>query len=300
VFARTTPEHKLRLVTALQADGQVVAMTGDGVNDSPALKRADVGIAMGGKGTEAAKEAAEMVLADDNFASIVDAVEEGRTVDDNITKSILFLLPTSGGEALVILAAVLLGQVLPITPAQILWVNMVTAVTLGLALAFEPAEPDVMRRPPRDPAAPILSPFLSWRLVFVSVLLVIGIFGLFVWEIGNGASLAAARTVAVNMLVAGEIVYLINSRRIQGACWTRDGLFGSQPALIAIAIVTGLQLLITYLPLMQSLFGTAAIGPGAWARVAAVAVVLFLLVELEKALVRGHNRYKSGKMKRGP
>jgi magnesium-transporting ATPase (P-type) len=170
VFARASPEDKLRLVEALRADGAVVAMTGDGVNDAPALRRADVGVAMGLKGTEAAKEAAEMVLADDNFASIVDAIEEGRTVYDNLKKSILFILPASGGEALTIVAAIMLGSVLPITPVQILWVNMVTAITLSVALAFEPAEPDIMRRPPRRPDEPILSRFLIWRVAIFTPL----------------------------------------------------------------------------------------------------------------------------------
>ncbi len=290
VFARTTPEHKLRLVRALQATGHVVAMTGDGVNDAPALKRADIGIAMGLKGTEAAKEAAEMVLADDNFASIMHAVEEGRTVYDNLRKSILVLLPTSGGEALTIIAAVLLAQALPITPVQILWVNMITAVTLGLALAFEPAEAGVMKRQPRSPDAPILSGFLTWRIVFVSVLLLAGTFGLFGWERSIGASLETARTVAVNTLVAGEIVYLFNCRRITEKSWTLDGLFGSRPALIAVSLVIGLQLLFTYLPVMQVLFHSTSIDFESWARIILFALSLFALVELEKAATR---RYRS-------
>jgi len=290
VFARTTPEHKLRLVRALQATGHIVAMTGDGVNDAPALKRADIGIAMGRKGTEAAKEAAEMVLADDNFASIVHAVEEGRTVYDNLRKSILVLLPTSGGEALTILAAILFAKALPITPVQILWVNMITAVTLGLALAFEPAEVGVLKRPPRSPDAPILSAFLAWRIVFVSILLLVGTFGLFQWELAFGASLDAARTVAVNTLVAGEIVYLFNCRRITEKSWTLDGLFGSRPVLIAVALVVGFQLLFTYLPVMQKLFHTTPIDLGAWSRIILFALCLFILVELEKAATR---RYRS-------
>lgn len=293
VFARTTPEHKLRLVRALQATGHVVAMTGDGVNDAPALKRADIGIAMGRKGTEAAKEAAEMVLVDDNFASIMHAVEEGRTVYDNLRKSILVLLPTSGGEALTILAAILLAQALPITPVQILWVNMITAVTLGLALAFEPAEVGVMKRPPRSPDAPILSAFLTWRIVFVSILLLVGTFGLFEWERSLGASLDAARTVAVNTLVAGEIVYLFNCRRITEKSWTRDGLFGSRPVLIAVALVVGFQLLFTYLPVMQMLFHTTPIDLEAWSRIILFALCLFILVELEKAATRRYRNFAS-------
>jgi len=285
IFARTTPEHKLRLVQALQTAGEVVAMSGDGVNDAPALKRADVGVAMGRRGTEAAKAAAEVVLADDNFASIAHAVEEGRTVYDNLKKAVLFILPTSGGEALTIMAAIALGYTLPITPVQILWVNMVTAVTLGLALAFEPAEADVMARRPRRPDEPILTGFLVWRVVFVSALLVAGVFGLFLLA-GPAADIEAARTVAVNALVAGEIVYLVNSRRMRGPAWTLDGLFGSRPVLLAIAAVVLFQALFTYLPVLQGLFGAAPIGWAAWGRVAAFALVLFTLVEAEKAVTR--------------
>jgi len=215
VYARVSPEHKLLLVRLLQDQGFIVAMTGDGVNDAPALKRADVGTAMGCSGTEAAKEAAEMVLADDNFASISHAVEEGRTVYDNIRKAILFILPTNGGEALVILAAILLGfQQLPLTTAQILWVNMITAVTLALALAFEPPEKNVMQRPPRDAREPILNRHLLWRVAFVSLILMAGTFGLYLWEMGRGAPIEHARTVAVNTLVMFEIFYLFNARYI--------------------------------------------------------------------------------------
>ncbi|MCG8690530.1 MAG: HAD-IC family P-type ATPase, partial [Minwuiales bacterium] len=205
VFARTSPAHKLRLVEALQAGNQVVAMTGDGVNDAPALKRADVGVAMGANGTEAAKEAAETVLADDNFASIAAAVREGRTVYDNLKKAIVFLLPVNGGESLAIVTAILLGYTLPITPLQILWVNMVSSVGLAIALAFEPTEPDVMKRPPRPAGTPMLSRFLIWRICFVSLLFVAGVFGIFVWTRTHGASLEEARTYAVNTLVVMEV-----------------------------------------------------------------------------------------------
>ena len=246
VFARTSPIHKLRLVEALQAQGEVTAMTGDGVNDAPALKRSDIGVAMGKKGTEAAKEAAEIVLADDNFASIAAAVEEGRRVYDNIRKSLLFILPTSAAEALMIMVAVALGYVLPITPAQILWINMITAVTLGLALAFEPAEDDLMRRPPRRVGEALLSPLLLWRIGFVALLLIVGTFGLFVHATARGLGLEAARTIAVNMLVLFEVAYLVNCRRTVASVVSRDGLLGNRAILIAIAIVVALQLLFTY------------------------------------------------------
>ena len=286
IFARASPEHKLRLVEALQANGEVVAMTGDGVNDAPALKRADVGVAMGMKGTEAAKEAAEMVLADDNFASIAAAVEEGRTIYDNIRKAIVFILPTNGGEAGVLLAAIVLGLQLPITPAQILWVNMVTAVTLALALAFEPAERDLMRRPPRDPRQAMLTPFMFWRIAFVSVLLVTGCLGLFLWEIERGASLELARTVAVNVLVMGEVAYLFNCRYLTASALSINGLFGSRKVLIAVLILLGVQVIFTYWPPMQTLFGTAALDAATWLRILLFGVAIFAIVELEKVVLR--------------
>jgi magnesium-transporting ATPase (P-type) len=301
IFARSSPEHKLRLVKALQAIGEVTAMTGDGVNDAPALKRSDVGVAMGIKGTEVAKEAAEMVLADDNFASIAHAVEEGRTVFDNIKKAILFILPTNGAEALILLFAIVLGRTLPITPVQILWINMITAVTLALALAFEPAESNVMRRPPRDPREPILGPFLLWRLTYVSVILVAGTFGLFVWERAQGAEIERARTVAVNTLVIFEAFYLLNSRYLHAPVVSRAGLFGNRYILWAIGLVVLFQLLFTYAPPMQTLFGTTDIDAATWGLIVLVASSVFILVELEKLLYcvwqrrRGSGESESGR-----
>ncbi|MDO8302850.1 MAG: cation-transporting P-type ATPase [Sedimentisphaerales bacterium] len=286
IFGRVSPEHKLILVQALQAQGQVVAMTGDGVNDAPALKQADVGVAMGIKGTEVAKEASEMVLADDNFASIASAVSEGRTVYDNIRKSILFILPTSAAEALVIVIAIFLGYLLPITPVQILWVNMITAVTLSLALAFEPGESDVMKRPPREPAEPIISGFLIWRLIFVSSILVAGTFGLFLWELARDTHIEAARTVAVNTLVMFEFFYLFNSRQFFRSSLSREGLFGNRYVLLTMGLVVVFQLLFTYLGPMQHLFQTVSLGWAEWSRIVAVASSVFILVEIEKALFR--------------
>ncbi|MCP4043760.1 MAG: cation-transporting P-type ATPase [Gammaproteobacteria bacterium] len=287
VYARVSPEHKLRLVGALQEAGLVVAMTGDGVNDAPALKRADVGVAMGGNGTEVAKEAAEMVLADDNFASIVHAVEEGRTVYDNLKKAILFILPTNGGEALVILGAILFGfHQFPLTPVQILWVNMITAVTLALALAFEPPEPGVMRRPPRNPREPLLTALFLWRIGFVSLILMSGTFGLFLWEMDAHASIERARTVAVNTLVMFEIFYLFNSRYITAPVLNRAGLLGNRYILMAIGLLILFQLGFTYLAPMQALFGTAPIEAEIWVRIVLVASSVLVLVELEKAVFR--------------
>ncbi len=286
VFARTSPEHKLRLVEALQASGHVVSMTGDGVNDAPALKRADVGIAMGQKGTEVSKEAAEMVLADDNFASIASAVEEGRTVYDNLKKAILFILPTNGGEAFTLIAAIMMGHSLPITPVQILWVNMITAVTLALALAFEPPETNVMLRTPRDPRAPILSPFLIWRIMFVSTIIVAGTFGLFLWAHDSGASIEYARTVAVNTLVMFEIFYLFSTRYIIESVLNRKGIFGNRYVLIAIGILLVMQIGFTYLPPAQALFGTVALDGLSWSYIVVVAASVLILVELEKTVLR--------------
>jgi len=294
VYARVNPEHKLLLVRLLQEQGLIVAMTGDGVNDAPALKRADVGTAMGHNGTEAAKEAAEMVLADDNFASITHAVEEGRTVYDNLKKAILFILPTNGGEALIILAAILFGfHQLPLTPVQILWVNMVTAVTLALSLAFEPPEQNVMRRPPRDAHEPMLTPYLIWRVAFVSVILMSGTFGLFLWEMEQGVSIEHARTVAINTLVMFEIFYLFNSRYITASVFNWAGLTGNRYVLIAIGILIIFQLGFTYLAPMQSLFGTAAIGFNIWLRILLISSSVLFLVELEKSFVKhmDRNRY---------
>ncbi|MCB1954926.1 MAG: HAD-IC family P-type ATPase [Rhodocyclaceae bacterium] len=285
VFARTSPEHKLRLVEALQSRGHVVAMTGDGINDAPALRQADIGVAMGCKGTEAARDASEMVLADDNFASISAAIEEGRTVYDNLRKAIVFILPTNGGEALVILAAVVAGTELPITPAQILWVNMITAVTLALALAFEPAEERVMARPPRCAREALIDRFLVWRVLLVSMLLLAGSFGLYLFEVAQGAPIEVARTVAVNALVVGEAAYLLSARRLFGPSFANDALRSIGPALAAIAAVMLAQLAFSYLPPMQRLFASASLGAGSWSRILAVGLVTLLVVEAEKRLM---------------
>jgi len=292
VFARASPEHKLHLIEALQSRGVVLAMTGDGVNDAPALKRADVGVAMGIKGTEVAKEAAEMVLADDNFASIISAVEEGRTVYDNIKKSILFILPTNGAEAFTLVAAIVLGYQLPITPVQILWINMITAVTLALSLAFEPPEPDIMQRPPRNPGEAILSRFLVWRTLYVSLLMVTGIFGLFLWMQSNGSSTETARTVAVNTLVLFEAFYLLNTRFVRQPAFSQSGLFGSRKVLLAIALVISFQFLFTYLPWMQQLFGTTNLDTATWGIMLVVASSVFFVVEMEKYLMRHYRLSK--------
>jgi magnesium-transporting ATPase (P-type) len=286
VFARASPEHKLRLVQALQAEGQVVAMTGDGVNDAPALKRADVGVAMGRKGTEAAKEAADVVLADDNFATIAAAVREGRAVYDNIRKFILFMLPTNGGEALAIIAAILFQLTLPMTPAQVLWVNMVTSGTLGLALAFEPAERDVMRRAPRPPGAALLSGFFAWRVLMVSLLMMAATLGLFLYEMAQGQPLATARTMAVCAIVVAEMFYLLNSRFITAPALSRQGLGGNRVVWLVLGACLLLQLGFVHLPLLQAVFDSRALSLDEWSRVALVGLAVFVVAECEKWVMR--------------
>jgi magnesium-transporting ATPase (P-type) len=284
IFARTSPEHKLRLVKALQSHGKVVAMTGDGVNDAPALKRADAGIAMGRGGSEAAKEAAELVLLDDNFATIVAAVRAGRTVYDNLKKVIAFLLPVNGGESLSLLLAILFGLTLPITAAQILWVNMVSSVALAMALAFEPTEPNTLRRPPRNPSSSILSRGLVLRIVLVSLLFCTGVFGQFWLALGQGLPLETARTMAVNTLVVMEIFYLFSVRYAYGSSLSLEGLKGTRAVWVALLVVTGLQLAFTYLPWLATWFEAQPLGPAQAMQVLAMGVLMLLLMEAGKSV----------------
>ncbi|SER71453.1 HAD-IC family P-type ATPase [Lentzea albida] len=279
VRARVAPEEKLRLVEQFQADGQVVAMTGDGVNDAPALRRADIGVAMGRGGTEVAKQAADMVLTDDNFSSIRAAVEEGRAVFDNLRKFIIWTLPTNMAEGLVILTAILLGAALPILPVQILWINMTTAVALGLTLAFEPREPGVMSRPPLAPSLPLLTRSLVGRIVFVSAILLACSFGVFRWQLSSGASLEVARTVAVNVFVGAQIAYLVNCRSLDRI---RPRTGPNRWLLVGVALTIGLQLLLTYLPFMNELFHTAPLGWQPWLVVFMMSVMAYVVVELDK------------------
>lgn len=284
IFARTSPEHKLRLVTALQAHGLTVAMTGDGVNDAPALKRADAGIAMGRKGSEAAKEASELVLADDNFASIVAAVREGRTVYDNIKKVISWTLPTNAGEAMTIIVALLFGMALPITAVQILWINLITGVTLGIALAFEPTEANTMRRPPRPRDEPLLDAGLVWQIVFVSALFFCGVFGIYAYAIDKGHGSDLARTMALNTLVVLEIFYLFFIRNIYGTSLTWKAARGTKVVWGVVIVISAAQFAITYLPPLQRILGTQAIPFSDGVLIVAVGMVFFAMTETEKQL----------------
>jgi len=285
VFARVSPEQKLRLVEALQARHHVVAMTGDGVNDAPALKQADIGVAMGLGGTEVAKEAGDMVLTDDDFATIEAAVEEGRGVFDNLTKFIVWTLPTNAGEAMVILVAILLGSALPILPTQILWINMTTAVALGLTLAWEPKERGIMQRAPRDPRRSLLTRPVVFRTLLVSALLVLGSWWVFEYELTSGASIEASRTAALNVFVVVEAFYLFSCRSLTDPVW-RVGLLTNKWLLVGVSIQALGQAAITYLPALNKLFQTAPIGWDVWLRIVLVAAVAAVVVGLDKHRIR--------------
>ncbi|UXA16747.1 HAD-IC family P-type ATPase [Mycobacterium sp. SMC-4] len=284
VFARTSPEHKLRIVSALQAEGDVVAMTGDGVNDAPALTRADIGVAMGVKGTEATKEAAGIVLADDNFATIERAVEEGRRIYDNIRKSVLFLLPTNGSQSLVILVAVLFGFALPLQPVQILWINLVTGVTLALALVFEKAEEGLMTRPPRPATQPVVRLADVSMIALVSVLVAGAALAIFFIGRANGYPLAVAQTAAVNMLAMGQMAYLFNCRFVSRSSLRAAALRGNPWVWRMVGVLLALQLVFIYAPFMNTWFQTAPITLLGWSVALGFSVVIFLIVEAAKAV----------------
>ena len=292
VFARASPEHKLRLVKAIQANKQIVAMTGDGVNDAPSLKKADIGVAMGIKGTEVTKEAAGMILADDNFASITAAVKEGRTIYNNIEKALLFLLPTNVAQALVIAVAIFFGFTMPITAPQVLWVNMVTSVALGLVISFEPHEIDVMSRPPRAVNRPLVTGFGIWRIAFVGVALLAYTLLAFFWMRSHGASDALARTVAVNAITIGQVLYLLNSRYLLDSSFSLTAHLGNKYLPLGIGAVVILQLLFTYASPFQTMFGNEAVPLWVWPWLLAGGLLFFIIVEAEKLAIRTSGRLR--------
>lgn len=286
IFARTSPANKLQLVQTLQAQEHTVAMTGDGVNDAPALRRADIGVAMGLKGTDAAREASAFVLTDDNFATIVNAVAEGRTIYDNIRKSVAFILPTDLAEASIIVLAILFGWMLPITPAQILWVNTITAITLALALVFESSEANIMQRPPRPRQQGLVNLNLLYRILLVGGLGAMTVFSLFSWKLQQSGNTEAARAMAVNALVIFECFYLLSARTFYDLLWHKRYWKGVRPTLIAILSVVVLQLGFTYLPASQHLFGVAALNDNDWLLILLATSPILLIVEFEKAFTR--------------
>jgi magnesium-transporting ATPase (P-type) len=286
IYARTSPEHKIRIVRALQAHGEVVAMTGDGVNDAPALTRANVGIAMGIKGTEATKEAAEVVLADDNFATIRSAIAEGRRIYDNLRKSVVFLLPTNGAQSLVILIAVVFGLTLPLTSVQVLWVNMVTAVTLSLALAYEPAERGIMKRAPRTSGGPIINGQELMFVLIVSFLIGGATMGVFYGVAGTGVDVNYARTEAVLMLALGQLAYLLNCRFMSGSSVTLDVFRGNRMIWISAGALLVLQLIFTYVPVMNTLFESRPLAAQSWILPTVLSIVIFFAIEILKGLFR--------------
>ena len=307
IFARVSPEDKLNLVKALQANEEVVAMTGDGVNDAPALKRADIGVAMGISGTAVAKEAADMILTDDNFESIKAAVEEGRRVFDNLLKSIVFLLPTSIGLGLVIFIAVLFFPskegilLIPIQPVQVLWINLITAVALSLPLALEAMEPDVMNRPPRKPNKPLLSSLIIFRMILVSLVMAGGTIGLFLWEynkelsrgMAHSLAISEAQTMAVTAMVLFQVFYLIDCRSLNFSV-NKIGLFSNPFIYIGIATVLLVQVAFVYFPFMNRWFHSSPLKAEAWGVSAMVAFSILIIISIEKWIQRKY--FKSVKM----
>lgn len=287
VFARTTPDHKLRIVTALQKKEEVVGMTGDGVNDAPALKQADIGIAMGIKGSEVSKQAADMVLADDNFYTIVKAVKEGRRIFDNLQKTINFFLPTALAQGLIVILALLMNQPLPLTPTQILWVNMVTTITLSYALGFEKASGDTMNRPPRETKKGILSGYSFFRILYVSLLIMIPAY--FLSMRFEGAALQ--QTILLQSIVLGQAVYMINCREMFDPAINRR-FFENKFLFISLGILLVLQLGVIFLPLGQQLIGTTALNLAQQLVILGNALLLFLVVEIEKWISKGIFRRK--------
>ncbi len=311
VFARVAPEHKLALVQALQAEGNVVAMTGDGVNDAPALKRADIGVAMGITGSSVSKEAAKVVLMDDNFSSIAAAVEEGRRVYDNLIKSLAFVLPTNLALAAILSVAMFFFPtvtvegvdvlLLAMSPTQILWINLVASVTLSIPLAFETLEPNAMQRPPRPAAEPVFSRFLLYRLITVAALMAAGGCGLFLWEYfriagpapvtmaRHALALAEAQTICVTVVTFSQIFYLLNCRSLRNSIFSL-GVFSNPSVFAGIGVLLLLHACFIYLPPLQKLFGSAALDARAWLVAILAGAIVLPVISVEKWFMRRYAR----------
>ncbi|MCE4956559.1 cation-transporting P-type ATPase [Macrococcoides caseolyticum] len=292
VFARTSPENKLQLVKALQQHDEITSMTGDGVNDAPALKRADIGVAMGIKGTEVSKDAARMILVDDNFETIVSAVQEGRRVYDNLKKTILFILPTNGSQGLLILAAILFGISIPLTPVQVLWVNMVTAITISFALAFEPLEPGAMNRKPRHKSTPLLSKYFLFRILLVSVIVAGGILISNLYLKNFDLDKSVLNTITLHSLVFALIFHLYNCRHLNKFAINKD-FFKNKIAFLVTGLLIILQLLITYVPFLNTILKTAPLTLSQWMIPIGIGVAVFILIEIEKWITRTIFKYEA-------
>ena len=282
VFARTTPEHKLRIVESLRRQGYVCSMTGDGVNDAPALKAANIGVAMGITGTEVAKDAANMIITDDNFATIVEAIRIGRCTYANLIKIIAFVLPTNGGQAFSIIAALIIDVAVPITALQILWVNMITSVTLGIVLAFDAPDRGVLEEKPRRSTKPIFGKFLTWRVLLVTSYLILVVLGIYQWENHRGHSQDYLRTCSVNALVTAQIGYIFNCRNLRKNTDLNGLLFGNSYLYVGILAIIACQVLFTYSPGFQYVFQTEPIDGQSWGKIIFLAVVVFCMVEFDK------------------
>ncbi|MQS51817.1 HAD-IC family P-type ATPase [Companilactobacillus mishanensis] len=282
VFARTTPGNKIEIIRSLQKSNKVTAMTGDGVNDAPALKRADIGIAMGIKGTDVAKDSADMVLTNDNFATISKAIREGRRIFDNIKKSILYLLPINFSEGLIVAFAILTKSDIPLHPTQLLWINMVSAITIQFALTFEPAEPGIMQRAPRKYGSKLMSKHDVFQMTYISILMAAIALVVDSWLRGQGVSTLVSSTIMVNLLVVGKIFYLFNIRTSKFAL-SKD-IFRNMKAFYFIGLMIVLQLILTYVPFMQTVFYTRSIGMMGWGLAVLSGIVILAVAEFDKLI----------------
>jgi magnesium-transporting ATPase (P-type) len=285
VFARVSPDHKLKLVELLKAQGHIVAVTGDGVNDAPALQAAHLGVAMGRSGTDVAREASDMVLADDNFASITNAVEEGRVVFLNIRKVTYFLLSTGVGLVLTILSSLFGGWPLPYDAAQVLWINLVTKGLQDVSLAFEPGEPGLLKEPPRDPKEGVISRPVLHRMVWLGLFMAVGTMAVFWWVLRQGVPLELARSVAMTQMVMFQFFHVFNCRSMHRSIFGIDPL-GNPYVLGSVSLALLAHLSILYVPWFQAIFGTVPIPPGTWAVIVAVSLTILLVAEIDKALLR--------------